>query len=162
MPGAAAAVFGEGPATNLVSGVVTFTQEAGGAVLAIDLHWDDTQPDVGVGQLAWHIHEKPVSGDCGSTGGHYIPECTTAADTCPASGVDCPSTALSDRAGELSARIGNLCDGLSTCLSAADRQLFTSVGGCTQDGCLTSNGGVTGNPTQRQIVRLPADGRSDC
>ena len=158
VPGAAAAVFGEGPATNLVSGVVTFTQEAGGAVLAIDLHWDDTQPDVGVGQLAWHIHEKPVSGDCGSTGGHYIPECTTAADTCPASGVDCPSTALSDRAGELSARIGNLCDGLSTCLSAADRQLFTSVGGCTQDGCLTSNGGVTGNPTQRQIVRLPADG----
>ena len=155
--GAAAAEFGDLSATNLVSGVVTFSQETetAGAVMAIDLHW------VSAGDLAWHIHEKPVNalGECGasSTGNHYIPECTTAADWC--SPLNCPSTPLADRTGELSARVGDLCNGLSTCLSADDQRLFATVAGCGADGrdCLNPNGGVTGNPTQRQIVRLPAD-----
>ena len=29
----------------------------------------------------WHIHELPVGADCGSTGGHYDPDCFGASDT---------------------------------------------------------------------------------
>ena len=159
----AAAFFGGPDYDGPVLGVVTFTPEPAGVVMAIDLRWDDAEATVSP-ELAWHIHENaadPTSADCSETGGHYIPECIGPEDTCPEGGtMECPSTALADRAGELSERVGGLCDGTSTCLRAGDAQAFSVEPLCGAGGqdCLGSSGGLTLTATtRRQILRLPAD-----